>query len=228
VTNGTMPYTTAVQPHAAFTVPGTSFGGCAGPYCPKSSQYSVKRLCFASQHATVTLTTTVGKRSTYYDSELYLFRVADDIGPIRGKQVQYEPDFASFWAAPEPILQLYDDNSGSICSTPDAKGIDVCKGMYPATGPCSKTPAGIISCPAGSWRRLLSSVSFQLLREWQRPIICYYAAIAAIDAPADVSELSFGLSIQLTPPEPCAPGCAIPACIACMCATAGVRRPAHA
>lgn len=170
---------------------------------------TVQRICFSSQSSTVAIRTTLGTRSEYFDSELYVFRVEGDVPPIRGNDelVAYTPSFSAFWAAPEVLFEILDDNSGSICSPEAAKNNDACKNKSPLSGPCARSATGLIlECPPGTEVRPLSRVEFPIYHEFGRPFQCFYAAIGAKDAPPNATELTFGLKIDITPPGPTASG----------------------
>lgn len=213
ITNSTNPYSTAVYPHASETVPASAFGGCSEDFCPKSTSFAVQRLCFSSQSSTVVIRTTLGEKSELFDSELYVFRVEGDVPPIRGSEepIMYTPSYAGFWEAPKVLFSILDDNSGSMCSPAAALMNDACKNKSPLSGDCSRDPTGAITqCPPNTQLRKLSRVQFPIYHEFGRPFQCYYAAVGAIDAPANATELTFGLTINLGPPGPTPPGCMSP------------------
>jgi hypothetical protein len=210
VTNTSNPYSTALYAHTDIAVPISSFGGCSGPYCPQSSKFVVNRICFSSQSSTIAMRTTLGAKSEVFDSELYVFRAAGDVPPIRGNNaaVSYSPSYSEFWAAPDIMFSVLDDNSGSICSPASALNNDQCKNKSPLSGVCSRDPVGVITkCPEETQLRKLSRVEFPIFHEFGRPFQCYYAAIGAKDAPENATELTFGLRIDISPPGPVCSGC---------------------
>lgn len=197
-----------VVAHEQDTIRTSAFGGCMGLKCPTVPDLVSYRLCFASRDATVTISTTLGRRTTFYDTQLYIFSVEGDAPPQRRPSVSadaWDPPYDQFFSAPTVFDQQFDDNSGAICSSNDNITANVCDTPGAA---CEPQPFGI-KCPAGTTARLLSKVEFQLSQGAGRQYKCMYANIGAKDAPAGTAKLQFGLTIEFQPPR-LLPGCATP------------------
>eukprot|EP00892_Ulva_mutabilis_P010769 jgi/Ulvmu1/8064/UM004_0301.1 len=200
ITNETAEYNTDIVPHSAETISAAAFGGCEGPLCPTVPDLVAYRLCFASRDATVRLTTIPGRRSKYFDTQLYVFALEGDAPPTREDKVTadlWDPPYSQFFASPTVVEQHFDDNSAAMCSSAANVTFDVC--TTPGAG-CVPEPFGI-QCPPGTLPRLLSQVEFQIAHGFGRPYKCMYAVIGAKDAPPGTESLDIGLLIETSMPR---------------------------
>lgn len=208
ISNQSTPALITVVAHDQPTVRASVFGGCSGPLCPTVIDLIPYRLCFASLDASVTISTTLGRRSKFFDTQLYIFAVEDDAPPQRKSSVSanaWDPPYPQFFAAPNVVEQHFDDNAGAICSSDDDITTDICGSPGAA---CEPQPFGI-KCPAGFTPRLLSKVDFEIRHGSGRGYKCMYAVVGAKDAPPGTDTLQLGLSIDLKPPRRL-PGCVPP------------------
>lgn len=205
ISNESATYSTSIVPRSIDTFTASEFGGCTGPLCPTATDLIAFRLCFASRDATITLTTTLGRRSVYDDSQLYVFSVEGDAPPFRDESIPanaWNPSYPEFFRSRVLIEQHFDDNSGAMCSPDGNITQNVCAG--PASG-CTPVPFGI-QCPPGTAPRLLSKLDFQLTHGYGRPYKCMYAVIGAKEAPTGTDKLEFGLDVEISAPL-LLPGC---------------------